>query len=128
MKTGPDGKPHISEFGNVKQGRVDGEQSVGPVVKDAREPLVDVMDAEKEIIVIAELPGVEKTDIDLLSDCIDRLQGSKEFFINKAIGWILREYSKSDSDWVINFVENRKLANLSKREALKWLNRKQIEN
>ena len=49
------------------------------------------------------------------------LNGSKEFFINKAIGWILREYSKTDSQAVINFVENNELANLSKREALKWL-------
>ena len=70
MKTGPDGKPHISEFGNVKPGQidVDGGRSIGPVVQDAREPLVDVMDSEKEIIVIAELPGVEKRDIDLEID------------------------------------------------------------
>lgn len=78
--------------------------------------------------ILFQLKYKEKTDLDLLSDYIDRLQGSKEFFINKAIGWILREYSKSDPDWVINFVENRDLANLSRREALKWLNRKQIEN
>jgi 3-methyladenine DNA glycosylase AlkD len=52
------------------------------------------------------------------------MQGSKEFFINKAIGWALREYSKTNAEWVINFTENTQLANLSKREALKWLNRK----
>ncbi len=58
MKTGPDGKPVIREFGNVKPGRA-------PSVSDAREPLVDVMEQDKEIMVIAELPGVEKKDIDL---------------------------------------------------------------
>jgi len=58
MKTGPDGKPVVQEFGNVKPG-------AKPVVSDAREPLVDVVERDKEIIVIAELPGVNKEDIDL---------------------------------------------------------------
>ena len=58
MKTGPDGKPVIREFGNVKPGQK-------PVVSDAREPLVDVIEGDKDIMVIAELPGVEKRDIDL---------------------------------------------------------------
>jgi 3-methyladenine DNA glycosylase AlkD len=65
------------------------------------------------------------TNLDLLTDYIQRLQGSREFFINKAIGWILREYSKTDPNWVIQFVKKHQLANLSKREALKWLQRKQ---
>jgi HSP20 family protein len=67
MKTGPDGKPKISEFGNVKAGEISSgkKKGIGPVVSDAREPLVDVSEREKEIIVIAELPGVSKEDIDL---------------------------------------------------------------
>jgi len=63
----------------------------------------------------------EKTDEMLMGSIIMALNGSKEFFINKAIGWILREYSKTDGQAVINFVENNDLSNLSKREALKWL-------
>jgi HSP20 family protein len=59
MKIGPDGKPEIREFGNVKQGRL------GPLVKEEREPLVDVMETNDAVHVIAELPGVEKTDIKL---------------------------------------------------------------
>jgi 3-methyladenine DNA glycosylase AlkD len=47
--------------------------------------------------------------------------GSKEFFINKAIGWILREYSKTDAQVVTDFVKKTDLTPLSKREALKWL-------
>ena len=69
----------------------------------------------------------QKTDVKLMSDYIQRLQGSKEFFINKAIGWILREYSKTDAEWIKKFVGNHQLAPLSKREALKWLERKSIE-
>jgi len=73
--------------------------------------------------ILFQLGYKTNTDLDLLTNYIERLLGSKEFFINKAIGWILREYSKTDADWVIQYVKNNedKLANLSKREALKWL-------
>ncbi|WFO75293.1 Hsp20/alpha crystallin family protein [Desulfurococcaceae archaeon MEX13E-LK6-19] len=54
---GPDGKPRIEEFGNVK--RVHGR----PVISEEREPLVDVFEEDKDIVVIAEIPGVEKDKI-----------------------------------------------------------------
>ncbi len=57
MKIGPDGKPEINEFGNIKKGLK------GPQVKEEREPLVDVVETNGEIRVVVELPGVEKTDI-----------------------------------------------------------------
>jgi len=61
MRTGPDGKPIINEFGNVPQEQgTDFELSV-----DEREPLVDVIEGDKEVTVIAELPGIEKEDIKL---------------------------------------------------------------
>lgn len=72
-----------------------------------------------------QLKYKKKTDINLMARYIDRLQGSKEFFINKAIGWILREYSKTDGGWVREFVNLRSLAPLSHREALKWMERKE---
>ncbi|MCL2288431.1 MAG: Hsp20/alpha crystallin family protein [Candidatus Bathyarchaeota archaeon] len=59
MKIGPDGKPDIQEFGNVKKSHN------GPEVKEEREPLVDVVNNAEEIQVVVELPGVEKTDIKL---------------------------------------------------------------
>lgn len=59
VRIGPDGKPEVQEFGNVKQGRS------GPLVKEEREPLVDVVDTNGEIRVVAELPGVEKEEIEL---------------------------------------------------------------
>ena len=59
MKIGPDGKPEISEFGNVKPGRL------GPRVKEEREPLVDIIETDGEVHVVVELPGVEKSDIKL---------------------------------------------------------------
>ena len=63
----------------------------------------------------------KKTDTTLLSHVIKALLGSKEFFINKAIGWILRQYSKTDPNWVKKFVEINPLAKLSEKEALRLL-------
>ncbi|HJV18434.1 MAG TPA: DNA alkylation repair protein [Sediminibacterium sp.] len=64
-------------------------------------------------------PARKNTDTRLLSTYILHLSNSKEFFIQKAIGWALREYSKTDPVWVARFVAKNKLAPLSKREALK---------
>jgi HSP20 family protein len=56
MRTGPDGKPIIEEFGNVRPPSRE-------LPSGEREPLVDVIEDEKQVTVIAELPGVEKEDI-----------------------------------------------------------------
>lgn len=61
------------------------------------------------------------TDTGILSYVINSLLGSKEFFINKAIGWVLREYSKSNQMWVEDFVNKTSLSPLSKREALRLI-------
>lgn len=50
-----------------------------------------------------------------------KLNCSKEFFINKAIGWILREYSRTNPEWVIAFVGKTELSPLSKKEALRLM-------
>ncbi len=63
----------------------------------------------------------EEIDPGFLTYVINSLLGSKEFFINKAIGWVLRQYSKTNPDWVIGFAEKTQLANLSKREALRLI-------
>ena len=69
--------------------------------------------------ILFQLKYKEKTDIILLENIINQLKNTNEFFINKAIGWALREYSKTNPAWVINFVKNTALNNLSKKEALK---------
>lgn len=66
-----------------------------------------------------QLKYKDETDLTLLSNTINALLGSKEFFINKAIGWILREYSRTNPKWVITFAENTALNVLSKKEALR---------
>ncbi len=72
-----------------------------------------------------QLKYKKQTDTGLLFSYILRLAGSKEFFIRKAIGWVLRELSKTDSEIVIEFVNRHQLSPLSKREALKRINRNQ---
>ena len=66
----------------------------------------------------------EKTDRTLLFQYIEQLQGSSEFFITKAIGWSLRELSKTDPESVLQFTAQHDLATLSKREALRIINKK----
>ena len=65
----------------------------------------------------------KETDTALLSKYILHCKCSKEFFIQKAIGWALREYSKTNPGWVIKFVKENQLALLSTREALKRIDR-----
>jgi HSP20 family protein len=60
MTIGPDGKPVIREFGNVKR-------SDDPLkgITNQREPLVDVVESDKQVRVIAEVPGATKEDIEM---------------------------------------------------------------
>jgi 3-methyladenine DNA glycosylase AlkD len=64
-----------------------------------------------------------KTDEKILEEAILANIGSKEFFINKAIGWILRDYSKTNKAWVTDFINEHKneLNSLSVREGSKYL-------
>ena len=68
-----------------------------------------------------QLKYKEATDTKVLSSFIGILASSDEFFIRKAIGWSLREYGKTNPEWVIEFVSQTELSHLSKREALKRL-------
>ncbi len=59
------------------------------------------------------------TDSTLLFSLISELKGRKEFFIRKAIGWALREYSKTDPDKVRDFINSIELSPLSAKEGMK---------
>lgn len=61
------------------------------------------------------------TDTTLLTETILPHIGSKEFFHRKAIGWALRQYARTDADWVREFVTMHPLSGLSQREAMKHL-------
>lgn len=77
MTIGPDGKPIVKEYGNVKPGLLPSS--------DTREPLVDTIVDEKEKVVklVAEMPGVEKKDVKVVVDektvNIDAVRGDKKY-------------------------------------------------
>jgi 3-methyladenine DNA glycosylase AlkD len=71
--------------------------------------------------IIFQLKYGVKTDWELLQRCIHNNLNSKEFFINKAIGWALRQYAKTNPSEVKELVLHTNLSNLSKREALKHI-------
>ena len=66
----------------------------------------------------------KNTDTGILFRFIEELSGETSFWIRKAIGWILREYSKTNPDAVLQFVNSHQLSSLSRKEALKVIQRK----
>lgn len=73
--------------------------------------------------IIFQLRYKENTNLEILQKSIESNIDDNEFFIQKAIGWALREYSKTDYKWVLNFINNHNLSKLSKREAEKYIKR-----
>ena len=71
--------------------------------------------------ILFQLNYKKETDFDLLSEIIRENLDSKEFFINKAIGWSLRQYARVDPRAVKKFVKSTSLHPLSRREAMKHL-------
>lgn len=71
--------------------------------------------------IIFQLKYKDEQRPELLSEFILRHKDSKEFFIQKASGWALRQYAKYNADWVLQFVEENNLSALSSREALKHI-------
>ena len=77
MTVGPDGKPHVKEYGNVRPGLLS--------TADSREPLTDTIVDEKEQVLklVAEMPGVEKSDIKVVVEGnvvnLDAERGEKKY-------------------------------------------------
>lgn len=71
--------------------------------------------------IILQLKYKREVDFATLKQLILRRSGSKEFFIRKAIGWSLREYSKVNPKAVAQFIKQNDLSPLSKREALRLI-------
>ncbi|AWR96622.1 Hsp20 family protein [Acidianus sulfidivorans JP7] len=75
---GPDGKPVVEEFGNVKR------LGNKPIISEEREPLVDVIEKGDEVRVIAEVPGVDKNNIKVKVNgvklTISAQEGDKKFY------------------------------------------------
>ena len=77
----------------------------------------------RRVAIDHQLLRKEKTDVQLMEKILLNNLDQTEFFINKAIGWALRDYSKTNPDWVASFIEKNKerMAELSIKEASKYL-------
>jgi len=104
---------------------------IGPILKDFPAPMRRKMLSwsksnnlwKRRSAIICQLGFKAETDLELLYACIEPSLGSSEFFLQKAIGWALRQYAWIDGDEIKKYVRlNRtRLKALSCREALKNL-------
>lgn len=75
----------------------------------------------RRVAILHQLGRKAATDTAVLKEILENNLGSTEFFINKAVGWALREYSKTDPQWVKAFADSHELSALSRREGLKYI-------
>ena len=77
----------------------------------------------RRVAIDHQLLRKEKTNVQLLEKILLHNLNQTEFFINKAIGWALRDYSKTNPTWVAGFIEKNKerMADRSIKEASKYL-------
>lgn len=125
--------PHIKKYIKSKQwwDTIDGLDRVVGNIAFVDERIDDLMLAwsidedfwVRRIAIDHQICRKDKTNTELLGKILVNNFGSSEFFINKAIGWSLRDYSKTNPEWVRNFVEAHKdeMAKLSVKEASKYL-------
>ena len=77
----------------------------------------------RRVAIEHQLLRKDKMNVELLNAILENNLGSSEFFINKAIGWALRDYSKTNPNWVENFIRKHhtEMATLSIKEGRKYL-------
>ncbi len=77
----------------------------------------------RRVAIDHQLLRKEKTNVQLMEKILQNNLDQTEFFINKAIGWALRDYSKTNPAWVACFIDKNKekMADLSIKEASKYL-------
>ena len=77
----------------------------------------------RRVAILYQLSLKDKVDEIILDKILVNNLGDNEFFINKAVGWALRDYSKYNPEWVREFIKKNKdnMANLSIREAGKYI-------
>jgi 3-methyladenine DNA glycosylase AlkD len=73
----------------------------------------------RRIAILSQLTRRSEFDEQLFTDVVVPNLGDADFFIRKAIGWALRDRARVDAAWVRWFVDERGVAGLSRREALK---------
>jgi len=104
-------------------------KSVGAVAQKSPEVIEEYLEGWaygdhlwlRRTAILFQLKYKGETNESLLYRYIEQNADSKEFFIQKAIGWVLREYAKTNPDSVKQFIQSHTLAPLSVREGSKYL-------
>ncbi len=129
----PENLPKLKQYIQTKSwwDTVDGlDGVVGSIVQrypECKPILLEWSEADdiwlRRVAIDHQLGFKEKTDTALLEEIIKNNLNQKEFFINKAIGWCLRDFSKTNPDWVRAFISAHKddLSSLSIREGSKYV-------
>lgn len=104
---------------------------VGPILRDHPAPMRRMMLTwsksdnlwKRRTTILCQLGFKAETDLELLYTCIQPSLESREFFLQKAIGWALRQYARTDAAEVRKYVQRNhaRLSALSRREALKHI-------
>jgi len=104
---------------------------VGPILRNYPAPMRRKMLSwsksdnlwKRRTAIICQLGSKTETDLDLLYACIEPSLGSREFFLQKAIGWALRQHARTDAAEIKKYVRlnGARLSALSRREALKHI-------
>jgi 3-methyladenine DNA glycosylase AlkD len=104
---------------------------IGALLQAHRPAMTDVMNVWstdgdmwiRRASITAQLKAKDQTDLRLLRAVLEANLADPEFFIRKAIGWALREFGKTDPEWVRTFVSDHgdRLSPLSRHEALRNL-------
>ncbi|MBC8441230.1 MAG: Hsp20/alpha crystallin family protein [Deltaproteobacteria bacterium] len=108
VRTLKDGRPFVQSFGNIKK------TSDGPVVEEVREPIIDLFEEKGTTQIIAEMPGIDQTDIVVeahddiinISACTNLRKYQKEVLLSRAVKEKDLEWSYKNGVLVINI--NRK--------------------
>ena len=107
--------------------------TIAPIAGDVLRRFADVREAAavrwmshgslwmRRVSILFQLKYKAETDTELLERAILSSSNTSEFFLNKAIGWALREYSKTNAAWVRAFITSHKLHPLSVREGSKYI-------
>lgn len=103
---------------------------IGPLLRAHRDAVGPVMRRwaasddlwQRRAAILCQVGARTATDTALLAACVEAAQDDKDFFLRKAIGWALRDYSRTDPDWVRAFVEAHPgLSPLARKEALRYV-------
>lgn len=97
VRTAAGGSPHVETFGNIKK------TEKGPVVEDEREPITDVFNETNELVVTAEMPGVEQDNIkiEVKEDMLDISAETKDRKYHKEL-LLPEKVNTEDYNWKYN--------------------------